>query len=66
MTLSDQAKDDIRWGMSNKTKIFRNMVVNKPVLMLYSDASHLGWGAHFSGMATRGRWPDIEAGNYIN
>ena len=66
MSLSPQAKDDIRWWLSSEVRIPRPMFFDKPCLTLFSDASSKGWGAHTTSNSTGGRWSPEEASNHIN
>ena len=66
MSISQLAKSDIRWWMSQDVFIPKPMFVDRPVLKIFSDASSLGWGAHTSLDSTGGRWSSAESVNHIN
>ena len=37
-----------------------------PEIIIFTDASNEGWGAHVASNATGGRWPGIEKQDHIN
>lgn len=66
MNISETAKSDIRWWISQEIDIPRHMFLEKPIMTLFSDASGTGWGAHNIEGKTGGRWSPNECSHHIN
>ena len=66
MTLSDKARSDIHWWISNAH--FSNKVINHGSIDLVrsTDASLLGWGAFLGQKTAGGRWSNVEKEHHIN
>lgn len=64
MWLSQDARDDIMWWISNMNnpRIIRRA---QPDVELFTDASESGWGAHTQEHQTGGRWLQVET-DHIN
>ena len=46
MTLAHDSLKDIRWWSSNIQTATRKILHNSPDVVVYTDASQMGWGAH--------------------
>ena len=67
MSLSPGAIEEIIWWTDNAAKFPKTISRNNPTLVLQTDASTSGWGAHLiGGASTGGRWTDTEATDHIN
>lgn len=66
MMLSEAAKLEIFWWISNVDHSSKTMLEPDVDLRLYTDASLLGWGAVCLGHSTGGRWSDEESRLHIN
>ena len=66
MTLSDKARSDIHWWISNAH--LSNKVINHGSidLVISTDASLLGWGASLGQKTAGGRWSNVEKEHHIN
>ena len=65
VSLSERAKEDIAWWLQNLTKP-RQVRLDKPTVVIYTDASMEGWGAHRGDVEIGGRWTPSEAQDHIN
>lgn len=66
MVLSDEARNDIRWWLTNANNIQRSFEVVKWVFTMSTDASLKGWGATSPLGNTNGRWSESEKLLHIN
>ena len=66
MSLSDLARADIQWWITNVRRSGRPLELEKPEMTLFTDASEEGWGAHVNERATGGRWSEEEKLDHIN
>lgn len=56
----------MKWWLHNLDDSYNN-IRHPPVdITLYSEASHMGWGAVMNDTSTGGRWSSCEAENHIN
>ena len=60
MSLSNLAKADILWWLSNVNKAYRIIGIHDHTLTITSDASGLGWGATNGKTHIGGRWNRVE------
>ena len=66
MSVSKQGISEMRWWLDNLDHSY-NTICHPPVdIILYSDASLMGWGAVMNKTSTGGRWSPMEAENHIN
>lgn len=56
MTLTQEAKSELKWWITNLGSAFSPIVKDKPSLELRTDASGAGWGATNLTSSTGGRW----------
>ena len=66
MVVSEKAKEDILWWISNVKSSGKEILETDPEIVLFTDASNEGWGAHVEDTATGGRWSDDEKPSHIN
>ena len=66
MVISDSMKSELCWWINNIRVQKRRIVKPHIDVVLYTDASMLGWGASFNDTNIGGRWTDIEATMHIN
>ena len=66
MTLSDKAREDILWWLHNISKSEKHIQVAPPDVIIFTDASEQGWGAHLGDITTGGRWSEVESILHIN
>ena len=66
MTLSQESRDEIEWWLVNIGKSGRPVRRGEPDLVVYTDASMDGWGAHIEDKTAGGRWSKQEASDHIN
>ena len=66
MLLSDDSIREIHWWLSNVRQSGRPIRMGPPQLMLFTDASNEGWGAHLGETAIGGRWSEKEKEEHIN
>jgi len=64
--LSLRSLSEIRWWKCNVAGSFCPISRGEPDLVLYSDASLLGWGASLNGVSTSGKWSLSEKTLHIN
>ncbi|CAB4013926.1 Hypothetical predicted protein, partial [Paramuricea clavata] len=61
MTLSQDALADLRWWIYNIETSSKPVLASQPDMVIQSDASLLGWGAHSDGKHAGGPWGETEA-----
>ena len=66
MFLSQQSKDDIAWWLINIDNSAKHLNIALPEVILFTDASEEGWGAHIETETTGGRWSPHESLFHIN
>ena len=66
MILSDRGKQDIIWWVSHLLGCPKKVRLDPPTVVIYTDASSKGWGAHRDGKPAGGRWGPAELGCHIN
>ena len=66
MSLSEKAKEDIRWWLRNIGSSAKHVEVASPDVVIFADASQEGWGAHMGSQTAGGRWTEEEAESHIN
>lgn len=67
MTLSHDSLEDIRWWSSNIQTATRKILHDSPDVVVCTDASQMGWGAHIDhGNNTCGVWSKSESLRHIN
>ena len=66
MTLSNEARTDISWWLQNINNSGKSVNYSDPDLVIFSDASELGWGASMDDHHIGGRWDDHEKFLHIN
>ena len=65
LSLSEAAREDIHWWIGHLGDV-REVDLESPDFEIFTDASHLGWGAHKGDQTAGGRWTDLEAEEHIN
>ena len=67
MTLSHDSLKDVCWWSSNIQTATRKILHSSPDVVVYTDASQTGWGAHIDhGNNTCGVWSKSESLRHIN
>lgn len=66
MRLSKDVHAELDWWLSNIHSASRKIDHGRPVAVLRTDASLIGWGATMDGRVTGGRWTTAEAREHIN
>ena len=66
MSVTGLMKVDLRWWIENVEKQVRNISHGNADLILVTDASLSGWGAHCNNQKIGGRWTEQEADHHIN
>lgn len=66
IVLSSEAKQDIGWWINNISKEFNEMKEFCQDVVIFSDASLIGWGAESNGIEARGNWTNEEKCRHIN
>ena len=66
MSLSLEAKAELRWRINNIVEAQNILSRNAPTVTLTTDASKLGWGAVLDTQSTGGLWSSTESQNHIN
>ena len=64
--LSNDAKADLSWWMTNLDSSFKKIVQPNPDMTLTTDVSTKSWGAVYGEQKTGGRWSLEEQGFHIN
>ena len=66
MTLSHDSLEEIHWWSANILTASRNIFHNSPDVVVYTDASQMGWGAQIEhGNSTSGIWSKSESSRHI-
>jgi hypothetical protein len=66
MTLSDKAKSDIQWWISDAHLSKKAINHGSIDLTINTDASLQGWGASLEHKTAGGRWSNVEKEHHIN
>lgn len=66
VTVSSEGKTEMSWWLSEERSIPKPILISKPVMTIFSDASLRGWGAHTNSCSTGGQWTKHEKANHIN
>ena len=66
MKLSHKAKQDVFWWNNNIALSEKHLNVCVPDVVLFTDASYDGWGAHIGDLVAGGRWNVDELDYHIN
>ena len=66
MTISDDMKSELQWWVYNLPNQIRKISHGNPNLVIVTDASLSGWGAHCGNQKIGGRWAHEELNNHIN
>ena len=66
MTLSNEARADLRWWIENAHTCPVYVNHGEPEFELFTDASGHGWGCHYGDVKTGGRWNTSEKEKHIN
>ena len=67
MTLSHDSLEEIHWWCANILTASRRIFHNSPDVVVYTDASQMGWGAQIEhGNNTSGIWSKSESSRHIN
>ena len=66
MTPSREGKDEILWWLQFVRNSGKPVRVSHPDVVVFTDASNEGWGAHVGNNATGGRWTEQEKEQHIN
>ena len=64
--LSVSARKELQWWSDHVGHSFNIVSHDKPQLIITTDASLKGWGAHCGNIRTGGSWESSEAENHIN
>ena len=65
-TLTNKAKTELQWWVTNGQGSYNVISHGKPDLTITTDASLMGWGAVFENQSTGGLWPPAEKVHHIN
>ena len=66
LTLSPNARDELFWWLHNINDATKPLTQTKPSLIISTDASTIGWGAHCPTLSTGGLWSADEQKRHIN
>lgn len=66
MDITVDMKEDLRWWIENLYQQQRKITRGNPDLILITDASMTGWGAHCGNEKIGGRWNLQESAHHIN
>ena len=66
MMITKTMKEDLRWWIENLSTQIRKISHGNADLVVLTDASLFGWGAHSKKQKTGGRWKLEEANHHIN
>ena len=66
MRLSQESIQDIGWWTENVRRSGRPVKRDQPQMVVFTDASNEGWGAHVGSRETGGRWSESEKLEHIN
>ena len=65
--LSDKGKKEALWWKDNIMRSFLSLLDVPPIdMILFCDASNLGWGVYYLNLTINGRWQGIECFYHIN
>lgn len=64
--LSDAGKEELGWWIDNIPEAVNDICVRVPDIVIYSDASLLGWGCVCDGLPSGGEWSPAERLFHIN
>ena len=67
MSLTKHAKQELQWWISNTPTAYNVINRYSPDMIVFTDASNIGWGEVIKGQARAGdNWTPTEANNHIN
>ncbi|XP_076049323.1 uncharacterized protein LOC143029999 [Oratosquilla oratoria] len=66
MLITDEMKTDLTWWIKHVETQHRRIIHPTPEIVLYSDASDLGWGGCINHQSVNGRWMSEEKKLHIN
>ena len=66
MTISDEAKHDLRWWVSSVETTYNVVSHGQVDITMTTDASKTGWGCSLGGIPTGGSWEPGESEKHIN
>jgi len=67
VTLSPTARQDLTWWVDNIASVNgRTFASSEPDLVIFSDASLMGWGASCGSVTARGPWTSMDCARHIN
>ena len=66
ISLSTQSKTDILWWINNIDLVFKSLIPLPIDIVIYTDATKVGWGANLGIHRINGRWDETEAELHIN
>ena len=66
MTLTDNAKAELKWWLDNLIGSSKTFLLRPIDIVLYSDASKMGWGAAIGDLSTGRNWCVQETSCHIN
>ncbi|KZS02254.1 Uncharacterized protein APZ42_000775, partial [Daphnia magna] len=65
--LDEGSKSDLSWWANNLERTNgKAMAISEPDLIIFSDASRLGWGASLNSATTKGPWTSQDLFRHIN
>ena len=65
-TLTCEAREELHWWVHNLSTSYSPIVRESPKIEIFTDASNVGWGAHFNDTSTQGSWSKEENTLHIN
>jgi hypothetical protein len=66
MSISSEAKVELNWWITNLPTSFKLILATPIDIVIYSDASKIGWGAALGNQSTGGNWCKQESECHIN
>ena len=66
MVPSLEGMEDVHWWLQNVENSGRDIRQGDPDIVIFTDASNDGWGAHVGETTAGGRWSEIEGRDHIN
>ena len=66
MLISEQGVQNIWWWLHNIRGSGKHVDIIDPDMIIFTDASEEGWGAHVDNITTGGRWTEHELESHIN
>ena len=66
IVLNQLAISEVKWWKENVLKGFKNILVPKVSVLIFTDASNEGWGMVCDDFVTGGRWNEQEKNLHIN